>query len=211
MLTLDVETREAGSARSLRAKGSVPAVFYGPKEQATAIAVDARKLEAIWRQAGQTSVVTLHGIGDDKETLIRDVQEHPVTGALLHADFYVLEKGKKVRISVPLEFSGVAPAEKAGHIISKAMHELEIEVAPAELPHHLTVDLTKLADIGTHITAADIALPPSATLVTDADEIVASATEFVEEQEAPSAAPETVILTAKPEGEAEAAKKEEEK
>lgn len=211
MLTLEVQQRGAGSAQALREKGSVPAVFYGPKQDATAIAVDARKLESVWKQAGQTSVVTLKGIGEDKETLIRDMQFHPVTGALLHADFYVLEKGKKVRISVPLEFSGIAPAEKAGHIISKAMHELEIEVAAAELPHHLTVDLTKLADIGTHITAGDVALPPSAKLVTEADEIVASATAFVEEKEQPTTAPETVILTAKPDAAPAAGATEEKK
>jgi len=51
--------------------------------------------------------------GEDKDALIHDVQFHPVTGRLLHADFYVLEKGKKIKISVPLEFEGAAPAEKA--------------------------------------------------------------------------------------------------
>ena len=200
MLALEVKPRGKESAEMLRKSGTVPAVFYGPKEESTAIAIDARKLEHVWKEAGETTIVTLKGIGEDKDTLIHDVQFHPVTSSLLHADFYVLEKGKKITIKVPLEFTGAAPAEKAGHIIVKAMHEVEIEVAPAELPHHLAVDLTKLATVGDHITASQIELPPSAALITSGDEIVASVTEFKEEKVELTPAPETVILTAKPEG-----------
>lgn len=199
MLVLEVKARvENESADTLRKNGAVPAVFYGPKEAATAISVDARKLAHVWREAGETTIVTLKGLGDDKDTLIHDAQFHPVNGQLLHADFYVLEKGKKITIKVPLEFEGVSAAEKAGHILVKALHEIEIEVTPAELPHHLPVDLTKLANVGDHITAAQITLPPSATLITHAEEVVASVTEFKEEAAEITPAPETEILTAKP-------------
>ena len=198
MLTLQVEARtKADSADILRKRGVVPAVFYGPKEAATSIAIDARRLQHVWKEAGETTIVTLKGLGEDKDTLIHDAQFHPVTGKLLHADFYVLEKGKKIKISVPLVFEGVAPAEKSGHIVVKALHEVEIEVAPAELPHHLAIDLTGLVNVGDHITAAQIKLPPSATLITHGEEIVASVTEFKEEKEEITPAPETIITTAK--------------
>lgn len=188
MLALEVQPRGAhDSTETLRGRGVVPAVFYGPKEAATPISIDALKFERTWKQAGETTIITLKGVGEDKDTLIHDVQFHPVTGKPLHADFYVLEKGKKIRIKVPLEFTGQAPAEKLGHIIVKALHEIEIEVAPAELPHNLPVDLTLLQGVGDHITAAQIKVPPSAVLITDADEIVASVTEFKEEKiEAPA-------------------------
>ncbi len=194
MLTLDVKPREAGqSPAAVRESGSVPAVFYGPKEATTPIAINGRQLEQVWKQAGQTSVVTLKGAGEAKETLIHDVQVHPVTGTLLHVDFYVLEKGKKVQLSVPLEFVGHAPAEKVGHIVVKALHEIEIEVAPAQLPHNLEVDLSTLENVGDHILASQIVIPPSATLITGGDEIVASITAFKEEkEEAPAPAPAAV-------------------
>lgn len=210
MLTLEVKARDAkSSTEELRKSGATPAVFYGRGQEATAIAVNSQELEHVYREAGQTSVVTLQGLGEHVDALIHEVQFHPVTGKLLHIDFYVLEKGKKVTIEVPLEFEGVAPAEKAGHILVKTMHAIEIEVAPAELPHTLAVDLTKLANVGDRILAADIALPPSATLVTEGDEIVASITEFHEESAEIAPAPETIITTAKPEA-AEAAEKKEE-
>ena len=194
-LALEVKQRDTkDSADTLREGGVIPAIFYGPKEKATPISIDASKLEHIWKEAGETSIVTLKGIGEDKDTLIHDAQFHPVTGRLLHVDFYVLEKGKKVQIKVPIHFEGQAPAEKAGHIVVKVLHEIEIEVAPQELPHSLLVDLTTLANVGDHIAASDIKLPPSATLVTRSDDTVASVKEFKEEAAEIAPAPETVII-----------------
>lgn len=199
MLTLAIQERGKESAESLRKKGVVPAVFYGAKEAATPIAIDARKLEHVWKEAGETTIISLEGVGGKKESLIRAMQFHPITGALLHADFYVLEKGKKIKIEVPLEWQGQAPAEKAGHIVVKTLHEIEIEVEPAHLPHNLPVDLSKLQNVGDHIKVSEVALPPTATLITDGDEIVVSVTEFKEEKEEITPPPETVITTAKSE------------
>lgn len=194
-LALEVKPRDGKeTADTVRRAGAVPAVFYGPKEKTTAIAIDARKLEHVWKEAGETTIVTLKGVGEDKDTLIHDAQFHPVTGKLLHVDFYVLEKGKKVRIHVPLEFKGAAPAEKLGHIVVKTLHEVEIEVTPQELPHNLPVDLSKLENAGDHIVARSIALPPSAVLITSGDDIVASVKEFKEEPVEIAPAPETVII-----------------
>lgn len=202
MLTIEIQPRkENESAEMLRERGVVPAVFYGPKEVSTAIAIDAKAFEKIWREAGMTSVVTLHGEGGDKDTLIHDVQVHPVTGKPIHADFYVLEKGKKVEVAIPLEFDGQAPAEKLGHIVVKALHELEIEVAPAELPKHLIVDISTLENVGDRILASDVKLPSSAKLITDPEEILVSITEMKEEAEAsaPAAAEGEAAPEAAPE------------
>lgn len=190
MLTLEVTQRDQKlSPEEIRAQGSVPAVFYGPKEAAQPIAINARVLESVWKEAGETTIITLKGIGEAKDTLIKDVQVHPVTGKVLHADFYVIEKGKKITLNIPLEFIGDAPAEKLGHVVVKALHEVEIEVSPAELPHSLEVDISKLENVGDHVTVADIKLPQSGTMKTHGEEIVASVTAVVEEKEEAPAAP----------------------
>lgn len=191
MLALEVQVRDPKETPDeLRARGIVPAVMYGHNEPAQSISVNAGVLEGVWRDAGETTVITLKGLKGDKETLIHDAQVHPVTGKLMHVDFLVLEKGKKIEISVPLEFVGEAPAEKAGHSLNKALHEIEIEVAPAELPHSLEVDVSALSEIGDHITAAQIKLPPSATLITDPEEFVVSVTGHEEEPAEESATAE---------------------
>lgn len=202
MLELEIKPRDAAvSSDDLRTAGSIPAVLYGPKEDATAITVDSKVFAKLFKEAGETTIVKLKGVGEDKDTLIHDVQLHPVTDVPLHADFYVLEKGKKVTLAIPLEFVGAAPAEKLGHILVKALHEVEIEVAPAELPQHLEVDISKLENVGDHIVASEIKLPKSAELKINPEEIVASVTAFVEEKE-----PETTeVKLAEIEGDAEKA------
>ncbi len=182
-MTLEVSVRDQKqSPEELREAGLLPAVVYGSKHESTAIAVPRAVFEKLFRQAGETTVVTLTGLGEKAETLIHDVQFHPVTGVVLHADFYALAKGQKVTLNIPLEFTGVPPAEKLGHIVVKALHEIEIEVAPAELPHSLPVDISKLENVGDHIIASEVTLPPSARLITNADEILVSITEFKEEK-----------------------------
>ena len=186
---LTVQTRDTKtSADEVRSTGMVPAVLYGPKEAPTAVSINAKEFDRMFRAAGETTIIILKGLAEDKETLIKDVQFHPVTDTPLHADFYVIEKGKKVTVSIPLEFVGSSPAEKAGYILVKAVHEVEIEVAPADLPQHLEVDVSKLENVGDHVLARDIKLPASAELQIDADEIIVSVTEFVEEKVAAPAA-----------------------
>lgn len=192
-LSLAIKTRDAKErADAVRARGVVPAVVYGHKEPSTPIEIDAAEMKRVWRAAGETTIISLEGVGAAKDTLVRDVQFHPVTGEIMHIDFYALEKGKKVEITVPLKFVGVSPAEKAGGILAKALHDIEIKVDPTEMPHDLSVDVSSLVADGDHILASQIVLPKSAVLVTDPEEIVVSVVAAEEEPaEAPVAAEAT--------------------
>jgi len=197
MISLPVTKREGKESAGALRKGSImPAVFYGPKEASTAIAIPLPAFERVWRESGETTIITLTGVGEPKEVLIQDVLQHPVTGTPLHADFYVLEKGKKIEIAVPIEFEGVAPAEKEGGVVVKVLHEIEIKVAPVELPQYLTVDISSLEAIGDHITVAQVKLPPSAELMTDPEEIVVSITEQKIIEEMPTKPPTDEELAA---------------
>jgi large subunit ribosomal protein L25 len=198
MLTLDIKARDQhASLVALRKGGSVPAVVYGPKEKSFPIAIDARTLAQLWRKAGETTLVSLQGAGEAKNALIRELQFHPLTGDIIHADFYVPEKGVKIEIEVPLVFVGTAPAEKLGFVLVKTMHEIEIEVAPENIPHNLEVDISTMANDGDHITASQIKLPHGASLVTDEEEIIVSVTAR-EEEAAPVVAAQPAAEEKKP-------------
>ena len=126
--------------------------------------------------------------GNELEALIHDLDVHPVTGDIRHADFYVIEKGKKVEVSVPLNFIGTAPAVKdIGGILVKVHREVEIEAAPKDLPHELEVDISSLAQLTDVICAKEIKLPTGVTLRMDPEEVVASISEAKEEAEEPVA------------------------
>jgi len=184
MTTLIIEPRSilGKKSKKLIAAGKMPAVFYGKKEPATPIAVSLRDFEKAWKEAGESSVVTLSGVGALKQALIQDVAVDPVKGVPRHVDFYIVEKGQKVHVAVLLEFSGVSPAEKElGGTLVKVLHELLVEGELANLPHHLQVDVSSLKDFDSQILCRDIVLPPGITLLASAEDVVALVSEVQEE------------------------------
>ena len=186
MLSITVAARnDSETLTSLRKGGQVPAVFYGKKEKATSIAVPQKDFLKVWKEAGESSIISLKGAGaDEKQVLIHDVSQDPVTGLPIHVDFYAIEKDKKLEVSVPIEFTGVSGAVKdLGGILVKVLHELEIESLPKDLPHNVTVDIGSLATLDSQILAKDIALPTGVTLITGPEEVVAAITEAKEEEE----------------------------
>ncbi len=126
--------------------------------------------------------MTLKGEKETVDVLIQDVDLDPVSDIPLHADFYVFEKGKKLEVSVPLEFIGVSPAVKdLGGLLVKSLHELKISAAPEHLPHHIEVDISVLETFESQILASDVVLPAGVTLVELPTEVVASAAPAAEE------------------------------
>ena len=180
-ITITIAERKDAKNNVLRATGNTPAVFYGPQEEATAISINTKEFEKVWKEAGESTIIILKGLGDDKEALVKDVQWHPITDEVMHVDFYAIERGKLLTVSVPLEFVGEAPAEKLNGNVNKVMHELELEVKPSEIPQHIEVDLTALVELSSTITVGDLKLPPSATPAIDLTEAVASISVAVEE------------------------------
>ncbi len=183
MITLDVEKRDTKTKLDqVRKAGKIPAVFYGKKEKSTPISLSFPIFEKTLKEAGESTILHLKGDGIDVDVLVQDVDLDPVTDKPRHVDFYAIEKGKKLEIKIPLEFVGVAPAVKdLGGILVKVMHEIEIEALPKDLPHNLEADISLLATFDSVVTAGSIKLPEGVTLITKADEVVASVYEPKEE------------------------------
>lgn len=180
-LTATKRTEKGSALDTLRAKGAMPAVVYGPKQESISITVKQRDFEKVFKKAGESTVVTVSVDGSEIPTLIHEVDLDPVTNLPRHADFYAIVKGQKVEVQIPLMFVGESGAVKGGANLVKTMHEVEVEADPMHLPHELTVDISKLAAIGDQVLASDIILPAGVTLVTDADEVVALAAAANEE------------------------------
>ena len=131
-------------ATTLRREGILPAVVYGRTHESTPISVDQKTFEKVFNNAGESTVITLTGLGEDKQVLVNEVERHPVSGTILHADFYAIAKGQKVTVSIPLEFNGVSPAVKElGGILTKVLHELEIECEPKDLPRSSEISIAE--------------------------------------------------------------------
>lgn len=183
MLSLHATKRNPkDKLENLRKEGFMPAVYYGKKEASTPISIRLSEFSKVWKQAGETSVISIKTDTDEVEALINDVHFDAVTDIPLHADFYVFEKGHTIKLDVPIEFEGTSPAVKdLGGILIKVVHEVEIEAMPKDLPRELKVDISSLVNFESQILAKDIALPAGVTLITSPDEVVALVSEAKEE------------------------------
>ena len=184
MITLDAQKRESSqSVETLRSEGKMPAVFYGKKTESTPITLLQKDFLKVWKQVGESGVVTIKSPDGTVDTLIHAVDVDPVTDIPRHADFYVFEKGKKREVSVPLEFVGVSAVVKdLGGSLVKALHELKISADPQHIPHEIQVDISSLVDFDSKILAGDIKLPSGVDLVELPEEVVASAARPKEEE-----------------------------
>jgi len=211
MTKLSAKTRDKKTKlEAIRADGFVPAVVYGPKQEAISISINDADFLKTYENAGESTIVSLSIDGEEHDVLIHELQRDPVRGNILHVDFYAIERGKKLQVSVELVFEGLSPAEKNfGAMIVKVLHEIEIESLPRNLPSELKVDLTKLEEVGSQIHAKDIPLPEGVELITDPDDVIVLAKEAKEEEiEAPVEAPDMESIEVEKKGKAEETEEE---
>lgn len=170
----------------------IPAVVYGPKQPSLSITLERKEFEKIFKQAGESSVITLKGLDKPLDVLVHDVSFNAVRSEIQHVDFYALEVGKEITTDVPLEFVGESVVEKIDGMINKVLHEVEVTCQPADLPHNIEVDISVLTEIDAKILVSDLVVPKGVkieTLATEVVAIVVGAREEEPEEIAP--APET--------------------
>lgn len=169
-LVLEVEKREAGGkgpARRLRAQGKVPGVFYGPGTPATPLEMDAVSFDRRIRVLEGTRLIKLESGAAElngKMVLVRDLQEHPVSGSAVHVDLVEVPLDKPIQVSVPLHFVGKAEGVTLGGVLQPILRELEVSCLPTHIPQSIDVDVSSLG-IHQSLHVEDLALPEGATAV----------------------------------------------
>ncbi len=153
-----------GAARQLRAKGQVPAVYYGRGVETKALSVSPKELmEAISGELGKNAVIELELGSESVRTLMTDYQVHPVSRALLHADFLKVEDDREVDVAVPLEFVGKAKGIVMGDKLRQVFREVPVRCLPANIPAKLTYDVTEM-QIEDILRAEELPLPDGVTI-----------------------------------------------
>ena len=150
------------AVRKLKAKGVVPAVIYGGKEEPRPLQVSARDINAMLSHAaGENILVELEIAGDkaSKTALVQEIQHAPVGGNVLHIDFHAVSMDEMLQAEVPLEPVGTPNGVKNfGGLLEQALRSLTVECLPRDLPDRITVDVSAL-NIGDSIHVRDIKLP----------------------------------------------------
>lgn len=155
------EPKGKGGARKLRSQGLIPAIFYGPKTQSTAVACELKELIRVLEH-GQNVLINLKikdGMGDKGESdhvvMVRDFQVDPLKGVPIHADLYKVSMKEAMTVEVPVRLIGKPEGTKMGGVLEQVRRELEVECLPDNLPAHIEIDVSHL-DIGDSIHVQDI-------------------------------------------------------
>jgi large subunit ribosomal protein L25 len=176
-LQIDVDARSVTGkhTRRLRAAGLVPGVLFGKTAGSVAVQLDAKALDALYREAGRTSIIRVSvGGGQPTSAVIKSLQRHPLSGRPLHVDFFAPDLTHEMTVDVPIAFSGEPPAiEATGGFLDTSITSLRVKALPADLPHEVQVDLTPLVDLESAIHVGDLVVPENVTVLNDADDIVA--------------------------------------
>jgi len=139
-----------GAARRMRRSGQVPGIVYGPKRTPALVAVDSLQVERRLAHLEGSHLIRLVSAepggsdGGERMVLVREMQRHPVTGVVLHADFYEVDLTERLAVSVPLHFVGKAVGVVAGGILQPILREIEVECLPTEIPEFIEVDVSAL-------------------------------------------------------------------
>src|SRR2546423_5727076 len=159
-------------ARRTRREGKVPAVLYGGDGgKATPIAGAPKALLRILHsEAGQNTLISMKLAGAaDARVLVKDFQLDPITHQVLHADFYRVAMDKLLQGTIPIVVTGEPKGVKQqGGILEHIRREIEIECLPADIPEHITVDVSELM-LHQGVRVRDIATNPKWKPVSDAD------------------------------------------
>jgi len=146
-----------------------------------------------------------------RNVVIREVQRHPLSGELVHVDFYQVRMEEKIKVEVPVSFVGEAPALKAkGSMIIHELSRMEIECLPDRIPSTVPVDLSTLVHEDQSIQVRDISLGEGIVILEDPDQVIVRVAPLPTEkvEEVPKPAEEAVAGEAAPAGEPEESKEE---
>ena len=180
MITLTAKPRKdlGKKVKSLRDKGIVPGVLYGPKLESIPLEVDLKEFEKVFKEAGESSLLSL-SLGTKKySVLIHALELDVLSRKPLHVDFYQPNLNEEITAEINLVFEGEAPAVKDfGGTLVKNIHELEIKALPENLIHEIKVSISGLKTFEDKLLIKDLNIPKNVKIMKDPEAIVAFVSE----------------------------------
>lgn len=179
------ETDGKSSSRRLRRAGSVPAVIYGGDKDPIRISILEKDIAKASEVPGfATQILSVNLSGEEQNVIVKEIQRHPATQRVLHADLLRVNPDTKISLSVPVRFINeeiCIGVKMHGGAISRLINNIDINCLASNLPEYLEVDVAEL-DVGDSVFLSSLDLPegveiPSLALGEDRDQAVVSITE----------------------------------
>lgn len=174
-LKLEERTVIRKKLAALRKEGFVPAVIHNHGKDSIHVMGESMAVAKVYDQAGKHHPVDLTVDGKKHLALIKDVDFEPSKRRLRHIVFQAIKQNEEVEAEVPVVFLEGAeiPAEKMSLMVLKQLDHVQVKALPRDLPDELVVDPGSLAEVGDHLTVADIKVPEGVTILDDLEHQVA--------------------------------------
>lgn len=157
-------------AKKLRTEGKVPCVLYGGAEQVS-FSVEEKQFKPLV-YTPDVHTVALDVNGKSYTAILQDIQMHPVTDKIVHADFVEVVSGKPVTLSLPVRTTGTAPGVKAGGKLLKKLRRVSVKGTIDKMPEAITIEIGTMG-IGDAVRVSDMKIdgltfldPQNSTIVT---------------------------------------------
>ena len=129
-------------ARKNRADGKVPCVLYGGEKQIHFLAGEKEFHQVLF--SPDTFFIKLSLEDKTYDCVLKDIQYHPVSDHILHADFFEFNKDKPLSLSIPVHYDGTAPGIIKGGQMVKKFRKLPVKAMPKDMPDFIKVDISNL-------------------------------------------------------------------
>ena len=136
------------ASKTLRKEGLVPCNLYGLAEQdgkpvAKSFAIAMTELRKII-YTPHIYVINLNIDGESHTAILKEIQFHPVTDAVLHVDFLEVNDQKPITIGIPVKLTGLAQGVRDGGRMNLSIRKIEVTAPYQQIPEHLDIDVTAL-------------------------------------------------------------------
>lgn len=161
--------------RHLRRDGFIPANIFGPGRESTAVQIEAREAQRMYRRAGSNNLVqlTVEGQPGTVPVMFSEVQIDAVKQRLLHISLYAVDMTQRLFVNVPVVQVGISPASlSASRMLFTNLSTIQVECLPADIPSSFEVDVTELDAEGSMVQVKDLPVPAGVTVLNDPEDIV---------------------------------------
>lgn len=145
-----------GDSQKLRDEGLVPCVLYGGDKQIHFSSPMILFRELVY--TNEAHFVHINIEGEECQAILQEVQFHPVSEIILHADFLKISEDRKIRMNIPTRLVGLAPGVSKGGTLVRKRASLKVYGYPKDMPDHIDVSVTEL-DFHHAIKVADMKFP----------------------------------------------------
>jgi large subunit ribosomal protein L25 len=161
------EGRGKGAARAARRAGQIPAIVYGHGLPSEAIQLPERALRNFLGSGVENVIINMELGKDEAETvMLKEVQIHPVSRRLVHADFIRVSLEERLIARVPIVAIGISIGVTEGGVQEFLLRELQVECRVVDIPERIEVDVS-LLEVGDQIRVGDIKLTEEMNILDD--------------------------------------------